>query len=119
LPQLDELSHWKSLRAVLEADLSALEVEHRKLERRMEKRNGRGEAVSKIERRLESIGEEEIRIAAELGAVGARCRAGRFGQRRIQLRWGPSSAKGGRGRFASGRGLPASTTRVTTCSTTT
>jgi HAD superfamily 5'-nucleotidase-like hydrolase len=101
-PQLDELSHWKSLRAVLESDLSALEVEQRKLERRMEKRNGRGEAVSKIERRMGSIGEEEIRIAQELETVKRMTvELGEAINESYNSRWGPLFREGQeRSRFA-------------------
>jgi HAD superfamily 5'-nucleotidase-like hydrolase len=94
-PQLDELSHWKALRSVLEADLSAMEVEQRKLERRMEKRNGRGEAISKIKKRMEALGDEETRIGQELDKV--KQVTGEMGDalnESYNSRWGPLFREG-------------------------
>jgi len=94
-PQIDELNHWKALRSVLEADISAMEVEERKLERRMEKRNGRGEAISKIKKRLESLGEEEGRLGHELETV--RRVTGELGDAlndSYNSRWGPLFREG-------------------------
>jgi 5' nucleotidase family len=80
---------------VLEADISAMEVEERKLERRMEKRNGRGEAISKIKTRLESLGEEESRLGEELETV--RRVTGELGEvlnDSYNSRWGPLFREG-------------------------
>ncbi len=53
-PQLDELNHWKALRGVLESDVSALELEIRKLERKLE-HHVEDEASAKLRRRLEGL----------------------------------------------------------------
>ncbi len=53
-PQLEELNHWKALRGVLESDVSSLEMEVRKLERKLESPDGLDEAaVQKVTRRLD------------------------------------------------------------------
>lgn len=94
-PQLDELNHWKALRSVLEADISAMEVEERKLERRMEKRNGRGEAISKIRKHLDSLKDEESRLQQELDTV--RRVTGELGDavnESYNSRWGPLFREG-------------------------
>lgn len=94
-PQLDELSHWKSLRAVLESDLSALEVEQRKLARRMEKRNDRGEAITKIERRVATLVEEEARLSQELETVKrVTAELGDGINESYNCRWGPLFREG-------------------------
>jgi len=94
-PQIDELNHWRALRSVLEADISAMEVEERKLERRMEKRNGRGEAISKIKKHLEALGDEEARLNQELETV--RRVTGELGEAlndSYNSRWGPLFREG-------------------------
>jgi HAD superfamily 5'-nucleotidase-like hydrolase len=66
-PQLDELSHWKALRGVLEADISAVELEARRAERKAERRNG--EALPKLERRLKILEARKEDLLAQLAEV--------------------------------------------------
>lgn len=54
-PNEEELTHWRSLRSVLEADASALEVESRRLARRLETPNGSSETRERMERRRDSL----------------------------------------------------------------
>jgi hypothetical protein len=62
-PHEEELSHWKSLRSVLEADASALEIESRRLARRLEA-GGSPEARERIVRRQENL-ESQLREIQE------------------------------------------------------
>jgi HAD superfamily 5'-nucleotidase-like hydrolase len=68
-PQMDELNHWKALRGVMESDLSALEVEHRRLKRRIQSRNGRGTSLAELRHRLASVDHELARQVAELANI--------------------------------------------------
>jgi chromosome segregation ATPase len=68
-PQLEELNHWKALRGVLESDLSSLEVEHRRLERRLENLNGKGTGAPKLQRRQAGVEHQMKRLAVELDNV--------------------------------------------------
>jgi 5'-nucleotidase len=58
-PQIEELNHWKALRGVLESDVSALELELRKLERKLESLDGDEAAAAKVRKRVESA---EVRL---------------------------------------------------------
>jgi hypothetical protein len=73
-PQLDELNHWKGLRNVLESDISVLELQQRRLERKLENGNGN---LEKTKRQHEGVlrkrkeAERELkqvkRVTADLG----------------------------------------------------
>ena len=69
VPQLEELSHWKALRSVLESDVSSLEMEIRKVERRIDSANGKGEGAGKLARRRESLELRREEVVTELKQV--------------------------------------------------
>ena len=68
-PQLEELNHWKALRGVMEGDLSSLEIEHRKVERRLEAMNGGGPTKTKLKHRLGVLDRKLTRVLSELDSV--------------------------------------------------
>jgi 5'-nucleotidase len=68
-PQIDELDHWKSLRGVLESDTSALELDLRRLERKLEEAGKNGDTSAKLQRRLERTKERLEERQGELAQV--------------------------------------------------
>lgn len=68
-PQLEELEHWKALRGVLESDLLVMEVEQRKLARKLEDPNGSEEAADRTRRRLDTLSHELERLGREMETV--------------------------------------------------
>jgi len=69
-PQLEELRHWKALRGVLESDYSALEVEKRKLMRKVEEAQtgGAGDG-GRYRSRLSGLEGELKQLEGELTSV--------------------------------------------------
>ena len=64
-PQLEELAHWKALRGMLESDLSLVELDLRKVERKMEAPSG----DSKHARRHETLLARKAELEKELKGV--------------------------------------------------
>ncbi len=92
-PQLDELNNWKALRGVLESDLSALEIEYRKLTRRLESANGSVE--SKLKRKLTGMDGEAGRMVSELDKVKrATADLGESINESYNSHWGPIFREG-------------------------
>jgi HAD superfamily 5'-nucleotidase-like hydrolase len=93
LPQLEELNHWKALRGVLESDLSAVEVDQRKTERKLEGMNGGG--GEKLKRRLSHLAEEQERLEGELENVQRMtAHLGETVNETYNSRWGPLFREG-------------------------
>ena len=93
-PQIEELGHWKALRGVLEADVSSLEVETRRIERRLDNRNGGGDP-ERLKRRLEALEREHGRLRAELETVQKMTAAlGDVVNENYNSRWGPLFREG-------------------------
>jgi hypothetical protein len=68
-PQLDELNHWKALRGVLESDISSLEMEVRRLKRKLEAGEGDEAVAAKLIKKLEGIQTRLAEREAELKEV--------------------------------------------------
>jgi HAD superfamily 5'-nucleotidase-like hydrolase len=68
-PQLDELNHWKALRGVLESDISSLEMEVRRLKRKLEAGEGDEAVAAKLVKKLEGIQTRLAEREAELKEV--------------------------------------------------
>ena len=95
-PQLDELNHWASLRGVLEADTSTLELELRRHERKLEEAGGSGEAHTKLQRKVEKVRERLGERQAELDQVQRTTRELAIAvERRYNPHWGPLFRVGG------------------------
>jgi hypothetical protein len=92
LPQLEELGHWKALRGVLESDLSEIEVELRKTDRKLEEGSGGEE---KLRRRRAHLGAEHERLEDELENVQRMtAHLGEAVNETYNSRWGPLFREG-------------------------
>jgi HAD superfamily 5'-nucleotidase-like hydrolase len=92
-PQLDELSHWKALRGVLEADIAAVDLEARRATRKAERRNG--ESRPKIEQRLKALEARREDLMNQLAEI--RRNTGDLGEavnRAYNPYWGPLFREG-------------------------